>query len=74
MQKLQRFFILSLVFILFWIVGYAVIPSIAFIFGGSFLIIAQHPAYIFFIGIVALPAALGSLFYECFNSNFYTKK
>jgi predicted Na+-dependent transporter len=73
MQKLQRLFILAVLFILLWVSAYCVIPLIVKLFGGKFLEIAQHPIYIFFIGIVLLPSLLGCVFNDCFNSDFYTK-
>jgi hypothetical protein len=74
MKKLQRFVILSILFILLWILGYCIIPTIVYIFGGSFLEVCQNMAYVFLIGIVIIPAGLGIIFSDCFNSQFYSKK
>jgi len=74
MKKLSRFLGLALMFILLHIVSYCILPFIVFIFGGSFLAVAQHAVYVFFVGCVALPSFLGILFSECFDKNFYSKK
>jgi len=72
MKKLSRFSILAALFVLSYIVLYSVIPSIVWLFGGGFTEVSQNPAYatIFtFIGV----SALGFVFAECFDENFYSK-
>lgn len=73
MKKLHRFFVVCLLFISLWAIAYSVIPTLVLIFGGSFKAVVQHPIYIFFIGIISLPLGLASIFYECFDKNFYSK-
>lgn len=73
MEKLQRFLILAIIYLLLWIVAYCIVPTIVFIFGGSFLDVAQHCVYVVMVGIIFLNIGLGILFFDCFTSEFYTK-
>jgi hypothetical protein len=43
------------------------------VFGGSFLEVAQHPAYIVFISIFGINTTLGAAFYEYIDEDFYFK-
>jgi hypothetical protein len=73
MQKLARFLILSLLFVLTFILFYALIPSIVWIFGGSFTAVSQDGIYAAFCTMILTPA-LGFLFAECFDDKFYPKR
>jgi hypothetical protein len=73
MEKLGRFLILAALYILLWIAAYCVIPCIVFVFGGSFLDVAQNCAFAVIVGGIILNIGLGLLFAECFTFEFYTK-
>lgn len=73
MQKLSRFLILAALYLLLWLVAYCIIPSIVFIFGGSFTAVSQNVAYAAIIGGFVINFFLGLLFSECFTTQFYTK-
>lgn len=73
MEKLLRFIILALLFVVTAVLFYSVIPSIAWIFGGSFRAVAQHPMYVILFCLMGLPMQ-GFLFGECFDSKFYAKR
>jgi hypothetical protein len=73
MQKLSRFLILAALYLLLWLVSYCIIPCIVFVFGGSFLDVAQNVAFAVIFGAIILNVGLGLLFAECFNCEFYTK-
>jgi len=72
MKKLIRFSILCLLFVGFFIVGYSIIPSIVWLFGGSFRAVSMHPAYATFFTI-CWSVFLGFIFAESFDENFYSK-
>ena len=72
MEKLARFFILLIVFVITFLLMYSTLPLIVWLFGGEFLAVVQHPAYVMFAGITLL-ATLGIVFSECFDTNFYSK-
>jgi thiol:disulfide interchange protein len=73
MKKLARFIILSIIFVLTLLLFYSALPSIVWIFGGSFKAIAQHPIYVIIFSVLVLPFQ-GFLFSECFDENFYEKR
>jgi len=73
MEKLQRFLILAIIYLLLWIVAYCIVPTIVFIFGGSFLAVAQSVAYAVIVGFLIINVALGFLFEACFTNQFYSK-
>jgi hypothetical protein len=73
MQKLARFVIVSLLFVATLILFYSFIPSIVWIFGGSFKEVSQSVPYVVFCMFLLLPT-LGIIFSECFDSNFYPKR
>jgi hypothetical protein len=52
---------------------YSLIPSIVWIFGGSFTDVSQDGVYAAFCTMILIPA-LGFLFAECFDDNFYPKR
>lgn len=72
MEKLIRFIVAALLFVATLVLFYAVLPSIVWIFGGSFKEVAQHPVYVIVFCILAIPFQ-GFLFGECFDENFYSK-
>jgi hypothetical protein len=73
MQKLSRFLILVALYLLLWLVAYCIIPCIVFVFGGSFLDVAQNVAYAVIFGGFILNVGLGLLFADCFTTQFYSK-
>ena len=73
MQKLTRFIVLSLIFVLIFMLFYSLIPSIVWIFGGSFTDVSQDGVYAAFCTMILIPA-LGFLFAECFDDKFYPKR
>lgn len=72
MKKLARFVIVSILYVLTFILFYCFIPFITWVFGGSFLYIVQEPSYIIYGGII-ISICLGGIFYNCFDKNFYPK-
>jgi hypothetical protein len=72
MKKLLRFVILSLLFVLVFIVFYCLLPLVVWIFGGSFTAVSQSVPYVVFCLFIILPSE-SILFGECFDSNFYPK-
>jgi hypothetical protein len=73
MEKLFRFSLLAFFYVVLLICFYSVIPTITWIFGGSFIEVAQHPVYVMFAGLFFL-VMLGVIFGECFDSEFNTKE
>jgi hypothetical protein len=73
MEKLARFGILVALYVLSFVIAFAIIPSIAWIFGGSFRYVAQSVPYVAF-SIILINALLGVLFSECFDGNFKSKR
>lgn len=73
MEKLFRFLIVSLLFVITLVLFYSILPSIVWIFGGSFKEVVQSPVYAIFFCTIGLPA-LGFLFSECFDEKFYAKR
>jgi hypothetical protein len=73
MKKLLRFFTLVTLFVALFILCYSIVPSLTWIFGGSFKDVAQHPAYVIFAGIIVI-IALGIVFNESFDDDFYSKE
>lgn len=72
MEKLLRFIVAAALFVATLVLFYSILPSIVWIFGGSFKEVAQHPIYVIIFSILALPFQ-GFLFSECFDENFYSK-
>ncbi len=72
MLKLFRFLILLLAFVVVFCIFYSIIPTIVWIFGGSFKAVAQHPGYAY-LGLFLVIPLTGVLFSECFDSNFKAK-
>lgn len=73
MEKLGRFAILLVLYVLSFVIVYTIIPSITWLFGGSFLEVAQCAPYAAFC-IIFLNFALGFVFSECFDTNFKSKR
>jgi hypothetical protein len=73
MEKLARFGILVLLYIVCFVIVYTILPSIVWLFGGSFKEVAQSAPYVAF-GIMFINLFLGVIFSECFDGNFKSKK
>lgn len=71
MKKLARFTVLSIIFIALFTFFLCVIPTLIYIFGGSFQDVMKS-AYSFF-GSLVIAIFLGSIFYTSFDQNFYSK-
>ena len=72
MKKLLRFIIVSLLFVLTFMLFYSLLPLVVWIFGGSFTAVSQSAPYVAFCVLIILPIQ-GFIFSECFDSNFYPK-
>jgi ABC-type Na+ efflux pump permease subunit len=70
----MRFATCAILYILAWLLLFTLIPSIAWLFGGNFRAIAQHPAYVLYVGILFINIILCAIFSECFNGDFHSKK
>ena len=73
MEKLGRFAILTALYVLSFVIVYTIIPSIAWVFGGSFKELAQSPTYAACC-IVFINMFLGVIFSECFDTKFKSKR
>ena len=73
MQKLSRFVILSILYVLVFVLFYSILPSIVWIFGGSFKEVSQSVPYVIFSVIIFIPCQ-SMIFSECFDENFYPKR
>ena len=73
MEKLARFGILVLLYIVCFVIVYTILPSLVWLFGGSFKEVAQSAPYVAF-SIILINALLGVLFSECFDGNFKSKR
>jgi hypothetical protein len=73
MEKLGRFCILVVLYVILFIIGYSIIPGIAWIFGAPFTYVAQSPVYVI-IGNILVHVTLGCLFESCFDTNFKSKR
>jgi hypothetical protein len=72
MQKLGRFLVLVVAFVLTFMFFYCVIPAVVWALGGSFTDVSQSPPYAVFSVVGILPLT-GYLFDYCFDENFYSK-
>ena len=72
MEKLARFGILVLLYALSFLFVYTILPSIVWLFGGSFLDVAQSAPYVAFSAMF-INLFLGFIFSECFDTNFKSK-
>jgi hypothetical protein len=73
MEKLGRFSILLLLYVILFIFLFTIIPSIAWIFGGSFRDVVHCAPYVAF-AIVGYNCLLGAIFSNCFDTNFKSKR
>jgi hypothetical protein len=55
------------------VIGLTIIPFIAWLFGGSFLEVIQHPGYVLIISFF-LCFGIGVLFSECIDGETYKFK
>lgn len=72
MKKLLRFVIVSLLFVVTFMLFYCLLPLVVWIFGGSFTDVSQSVPYVVFALLIMLPCQ-SILFGECFDSRFYPK-
>jgi hypothetical protein len=73
MEKLGRFAILTALYVLSFVIVFTIIPTIAWVFGGSFKFVAQSVPYVA-LSILFINLFLGVVFGECFDSNFKSKR
>jgi hypothetical protein len=73
MEKLARFGILVLLYVLSFVIVYTILPSVVWVFGGSFRDVAQSVPYVLF-GVMFINVFLGFIFSECFDTNFKSKR
>jgi hypothetical protein len=73
MEKLARFSILVVLYVIMFIICYSIIPGIVWIFGGPFTYVAQSPVYVI-VGNLLVHITLGLIFEKSFDSNFKSKK
>ena len=73
MERIARFLVLSIVYLILMI-GFYLIPAFIFwMFGAPFLECLQHPVYALFIG-TGVNVVLGRQFYQSFDEDYYPKK
>lgn len=73
MEKLIRFALIVFFSAILYIMLYSIVPCIAFIFGGDFLAVAQHPAYVIGFGLLLIPIIIGDLLNDSFDKEFLPK-
>ena len=73
MEKLFRFSVLFILYIVAFIIVYSTLPAIVWVFGGSFRDVAQSIPYVMF-GIIFINVTLGIVFNECFDEKFKSKR
>lgn len=73
MEKLGRFAILFVLYVIAFIIVYSIIPSIVWVFGGSFTDVAQCAPYAAFC-ILFINISLAIVFSECFDTNFKSRR
>lgn len=73
MEKLGRFSILLIVYVIAFIILFTIIPFVTWVFGGSFTEVAHFAPYVAFT-IVCYNCLLGFIFSECFDTNFKSKR
>lgn len=73
MEKLARFGILVLLYVLSFVIVYTILPSVVWVFGGSFIDVAQSVPYVLF-GVMFINVFLGFIFSECFDTQFKSKR
>jgi len=73
MNRIMRFTVLSILYLVL-MVGFYIIPAFIFwMFGAPFLLCLQNPAYVVFIGGF-VNGMLGRQFYQSFDEDYYPKK
>lgn len=72
MEKLGRFVILSIVYLILMVLSFIIPASIFWLFGANWMECLQHPAYAIPFGLISI-VGLGIIFYECFDENFKSK-
>lgn len=72
MEKLCRFVLLALIYLVLVFLSFLVIPSISWAFGGEFISVLQHPVHILFV-LVGACTVWGCVFNDCFDENFLSK-
>lgn len=70
-MKFLRIIILAIIYVIMWTAMYCIIPSIIFIFGGSFLDTVHAAPYIM-VMLIGGNFILGFLFYKTIDGNYYT--
>lgn len=73
MEKLFRFSVLFVLYVIAFIVIYSSLPAVVWVFGGSFTDVSQSVPYAVF-GILFINVTLGMVFSECFDDNFKSKR
>lgn len=73
MEKLIRFALIVFFSTILYIMLYSVVPCITLIFGGDFLAVAQHPAYVIGFGLLLIPCIIGDLLQSSFDKEFLQK-
>ncbi len=72
-MKMLRLLIISLVYVILWTLLFATIPSITWLFGGSFTEVVSSPSYIIF-SLICYNLLLGCLFDKTVDGEDYTFK
>lgn len=73
MEKLGRFLILTVIYLLLVVGTMLLTPCVSWIFGGEFLFVLQHPLHVLF-SLMTGGVVWGIIFESCFNSEFKSKK
>lgn len=73
MNRIMRFTLLSILYLVLMIIFYIIPAGIFWMFGAPFLECLQHPVYVFFCSI-AINVMLGIQFYDSFDEDYYPKK
>jgi len=72
-MKIKRLLVIILLFIILYVIGLTIIPFIAWLFGGSFLEVIQHPGYVLIISFF-LCFGISFLLSECIDGETYKFK
>lgn len=73
MEKLARFGVLFIMYVLSFVVVYTIVPAVVWTFGGSFIEVAQSVPYATFATLF-INISLCIIYGECFDTNFRSKK
>ena len=71
-MKLIRFFVITIIAIALFCFLYCIVPSIVWLFGGSFLEVAQAPAHVV-LGVVIYGFITGGIISETVDEDFFLK-